>query len=132
MKQMIFGFVSAVILVLFTAVVVTVHGRALRQSEISQSLGEAMQMTMQKLTEEKRYEFESRDEFVADFLEAFLMQVNSESDFEINILKADEKKGLLSVEVVETFRHANGELGSVSARRDIILDRSVSNERRAK
>ncbi len=124
MKQMVFGLVSSIMFVLFAAVIVTVHGRTIRQGEVSQSLGEAMQMTMQKLTTEKRYEFGNKDEFVADFLEAFIMQINSESDLEVNILKADEEKGLLSVEVIETFHHANGEKGRVSASRSVILDRA--------
>ncbi len=124
MKQIVFGMVSALTLVLFVAVIVTIHGRAVRQGEVSQSLGEAMQMTMQKLTTEKRYEFKDRDEFVADFLEALIMQINSESDLVVNILKADEEKGLLSVEVTETYKHANGQEGCVSARRCVILDRS--------
>ena len=50
--------------------------------------------------------------------------MNSNSDVTVRILRADEKWGLLSVEVVETYLHPNGETGSVSAQRTILLERT--------
>lgn len=124
MKQMAFGIVSVILVVLFLTVIITVHGRTLRKSEAEQGLEEAMRTTVRHLLSEQSYSIANRDEFVADFLETFLVQVNSDSDIVVHILKADEKKGLLSIEVVETYRHPNGGEGRVSAYRTILLDRT--------
>lgn len=122
MKQMVFGMIAVTILVLFLTIIITVHGRTLRSSEVTQSLSEAMQTTMNQLLSQQSYSIANQDEFVADFLEAFLMQVNSDSDITVHILKADFKKGLLSVEVIETYTHPNGEKGQISACRTVLLD----------
>lgn len=123
MKQMVFGLIAVTMVVLFLTIIITVHGRTLRSSEVSQSLSEAMQTTMNHLLSQNSYSISDTDEFVADFLEAFLMQVNSDSDITVHILEADVQKGLLSVEVVETYTHPNGEKGQVSACRTILLDK---------
>lgn len=123
MKQMVFGLIAVTMVVLFLTIIITVHGRTLRSSEVSQSLSEAMQTTMNHLLSQNSYSISDTDEFIADFLEAFLMQVNSDSDITVHILEADVQKGLLSVEVVETYTHPNGEKGQVSACRTILLDK---------
>jgi hypothetical protein len=120
---MVFGMIALTIVVLFLTIIITVHGRTLRNSEVSQSLGEAMQTTMNHLLSQNAYTIADKDDFVADFLETFLLQVNSDSDITVNILKADYEKGLLSVEVIETYIHPNGEKGQVSACRTILLDK---------
>lgn len=127
MKQIIFGVTAGMILVLFLGVIISIHGRTLRQDEAEQSLEAAMQSAMEQLAEERSYAFSDREEMIADFLEALLIQINSDSEVEVSILKADEKRGLLSVEVVETYRHINGEEGKVSARRTMILDTAAVN-----
>ena len=123
MKQMVFGLIAVTMVVLFLTIIITVHGRTLRSSEVSQSLSEAMQTTMNHLLSQNSYSISDTDEFIADFLEAFLIQVNSDSDITVHILEADVQKGLLSVEVVETYTHPNGEKGQVSACRTILLDK---------
>lgn len=122
MKQIIFGVAAGMILVLFLGIIISVHGRTLRKNETEQSLEAAIHSVMEQLAEERSYAFSDREEWIADFLEALLIQINSDSEVEVSILKADEKKGLLSVEVVETYRHPNGEEGKVSVRRTMILD----------
>ena len=123
MKQMVFGMIALTMVVLFLTIIITVHGRTLRSSEVSQSLSEAMQTTMNHLLSQNAYSIADKDEFVADFLETFLLQVNSDSDITVHILKADYEKGLLSIEVVENYTHPNGEKGQVSACRTILLDK---------
>lgn len=129
MKQLIFGVTAGMLLVLFLGVVIAVQGRTLRQDETEQSLGSAIQNVMEQLAEKKNYAFSDREELIADFLEALLIQINSDSDIEVTILKCRREKGLLSVEVVETYHHPNGKEGKVSARRTMILDTAVVNEK---
>ena len=129
MKQLIFGCVSLMAVALFAFVLVTIHGETLRQAEMTQSLGEAMQSVMEGLKAENKYSFDNKDEFVTAFLELLVMQIGSDSDITVHILKADEKKGLLSVEVTASYEHINGRKGQVSAIRTILLDQDVSDNK---
>lgn len=124
MKQMIYGLVSFGMLALLLGVILTIQGRAIRTDEVTLGLEEAMNSSMQQLCRDRHYTIQNREEFVADFLELLLLQMNSNSDVTVRILRADEKRGLLSVEVVETYLHPNGEKGSVSAQRTILLERT--------
>ncbi len=52
----------------------------------------------------KPYSVNSNDELVADFMEALLVQINSDSTVVVNVLDVDYQKGLLSVEVIEKYK----------------------------
>lgn len=130
MKQTVFGMVSVMLLTLFLLILMTVYGRHLRQTETDHTLSEAVDTTMSNLLEQQLYTIESGDEFVADFLQSLLVQMNSTSDVKVSVLAADEEKGILSVEVTETYKHPNGKEGSVSAVRTVILDKSVEVEKK--
>lgn len=124
MRQMVFGVTAGIVLILFLSIVVTVYGRTLRQNEVEQSLETAMEHVMNQLVDTEEA-FTNQEDFVLEFMQALLVQIDSDSEIEVHVLKADEKKGILSVEVVETYQHPNGEQGTVSARRTMILDRRM-------
>ncbi len=123
MKQTVFGVVCMLILTFLIILIMTIYGRNLRQSETDHALAEAVDSTMSNLMETQMYTIASKDELIADFLQALLVQINSTSDIEVAVLEADEKKGILSVEVTETYAHPNGSTGSVSEVRTVIFDR---------
>lgn len=104
-------------------ILLTSYGRSARITEVENGLTEAMESSLKNVMEQKAYKINNSDEFIADFLETLLMQLQSESDVTVHILKQDMKKGLLSVEVIETYAHPNGETGTVSVCRTVILDR---------
>lgn len=126
MRQMVFGVAAGSILILFLSAIISIHGRSLRQNEAEQSLESAMVQVMEQLKEQGEGAFSDRDAFVAEFLQALLVQIDSDSELAVHILKADEKKGLLSVEVVENYDHPNGGRGSVSVQRTMILDTAAA------
>ena len=64
----------------------------------------------------------STEEFIADFNQNLILSIESDSVLEVNILSVDIEKGLLDVEVVETFAQPNGSKGTVSCRKTIILE----------
>lgn len=128
MKQTAFGMVSTLVMVFVFLLLMTGHGRSLRQEETKNALADAVDGAMSNLMEQKLYSVSSKDEFVADLLQTLLVQLNSTSDVKICILEADEKKGILSVEVTETYTHPNGRKGTVSAVRTVILDKEAQAE----
>lgn len=82
----------------------------------------AIETTVQNLLNEGTYSVEDDGEFIADFIQALCVQLNSDTDVEINILKADAGKGLLSVEVKAIYRHPNGKEGVLTCYRTILFD----------
>lgn len=129
MKQTAFGMVCMMLITLLLMIVMTIYGRNLRQSETNHTLAEAVDTTMSNLMENQAYSIESKDAFIADLLQSLLVQINSTSDVTVAILEADEKKGILSVEVTENYKHPNGKMGSVSAVRTVIFDRTIEEEK---
>lgn len=122
MKNIIIGIGSVILICSMIVLIYTQAGRSSRQTELENSLTSAMETAMNLLAERRDYAPKSDEEFVADFMEAFLTEIKSYSDVEVNILDVDYKKGLLSVEAVIKYTHPNGKEGAVSAKRTMILE----------
>lgn len=122
MKNIIIGLFSIIILVLLFQISFSLYGRSTRQQEARDSIENAMKTAMNVLTDDREYRPESNEEFVSDFLEAFLMEIESKSNVTVNILDVNYEKGLLSVEGILQFKYPNGKESSVSAQRTIILE----------
>lgn len=61
--------------------------------------------------------------FLAEAVAAITAELRTDSDVCVRIWGADEKKGLLGMEVEEMFRYPNGREGRVSYSRTAILDK---------
>lgn len=114
--------VAFAILFATLAIIVSLNGRRQREEEITETLSAAIETTVQNLLKESTYEVEDDEEFIADFLEALLVQLGSETDIEVNVLHADAEKGLLSIEVKAAYEHPNGKKGYISCCRTILFD----------
>lgn len=128
MKQTVFGLVGMMMLVFLLVILMSLHGRNLRQTEMDHALAEAVDTSMSNLMETKVYSINTKEEFITDFLTSLLAQMNSTSDVQVSILEADEKKGILSVEVTQTYLHPNGKEGTVSEVRTVIFDKEVEEQ----
>ena len=87
------------ILVIF--IVITVNGRMTRQKESTDALGQAVETAVENTMEQDNYTINDNKEFIADFLQNLLLQIENNADVEVNVAGLDYKKGLLSVNVVE-------------------------------
>lgn len=122
MKQFIHGAVLFAVFAATIFLVLTLNGRRQRSEETAETLSAAIETTVQNLLNEGTYSVEDDGEFIADFIQALCVQLNSDTDVEINILKADAGKGLLSVEVKAIYRHPNGKEGVLTCYRTILFD----------
>lgn len=111
----------AVILTIFSCI--SVHSRSAREDEAEQGLSEAIDATISAIFVNTTYNVASQEEFVADFIQGLLLNLESTSKVTVNVLAADEEKGILSVEVIETYQHINGKTGTVSECRTMIFDK---------
>lgn len=121
MKNIIIGAASFVICLLLLFTVYTLQGRENRSEEIHDGITNAMTAAGEQMKENGSYG--SDEEFSAAFIENLMQQMDSASNMEVSILKADSGKGILSAEVTQTYRHPNGKEGKVSCMRTLILDR---------
>lgn len=122
MKNIFFGSAVMVCGVLFIIIVMTLSGRQIRQDELNRAVDNAIKETVDNQFDTRTYSANNTDEFVADFIEALLVQINSDSTIEINVLDADYEKGLLSVEVISHYLNPIGTKGKVSVERMVIME----------
>jgi len=122
MKSVFLGFGITICSIISIVIVMTLCGTNMRQNELNDSVDSALKNTVENQFDDMTYSVNSNDELVADFMEALLVQINSDSTIVINVLDVDYQKGLLSVEVIEKYKHPIGTEGQVSVKRTAIMD----------
>lgn len=120
------NFIMASTLILaFTLSIFTssaVMGRQVRDNEIRTALGTAMENAITVMTIKPVYDVNTTNEFVAEFLQNLIMQIDSDSTLTVKIIDMDVVNGMLDVEVTEEFLYPNGKVGKVSVRKTIIVE----------
>lgn len=122
MKNVFLGFGITLCSILFIVIIMTLSGTILRQNELNRAVDIAIEDTVENQFDSRSYSANSEQEFIADFMEALMVQINSKCTLKINILNVDYEKGLLSVEVVELYQHPIGTNGEVSVKRSVIME----------
>ena len=128
MKQVTLGLVSGLIIIIFAVILINLNSKADRKQQLTDNLAEAVEETAQSVFKEKNYDVNDNDEFIADFLETLLSEIDSDGTLTVNVVEADLEKGILSVDVVEEFKYTNGNTGYVQTQKTIILNQTVEEE----
>ena len=123
-------FVTIIVgLIICIAIVFSFADRSSRKTESENGLRNAIENTVENLSENKKdYTVANAEEYVADFMEQLLLELDSNSEVTVEVLEADYEKNLLSIEVTETFTYINGKTGSVTCKKTIIMDQPVADE----
>ncbi|MDO4470840.1 MAG: hypothetical protein Q4C84_13450, partial [Bacillota bacterium] len=122
MKNAIIALIGIAMVIMVTVGINTAENKTMRQNELDSNLDKALERTMEILTIDPVYQISKNDtEVVADFIENFLVNTTSDATFKIDIITVDPEKGLLDVQVSESYAQAIG-TGKVSARKTVILD----------
>lgn len=130
MKNAVIGFFMIVILIISGVSIQTAENRKIRKNELDSTLSTAMEQSMKVLTVNPVYHIEKEngtDEFIADFIQGFLMKTTSNSDFTVDILDVDVEKGILDVKVKERYKQIIG-YGEVASQKTIILEEEMEPE----
>jgi hypothetical protein len=106
-------------------IITTIDGRRIRDQEVTDSLRSAIESTVDNLRDSK-YDINDNQIFIADFIQALAIQIESDSTIQVNILDVDYEKGILSIEVIEHFKHPNGKSGTVSAVKTMIFEKDTT------
>lgn len=120
------SFFSIVVAVL--SIIFSLDSKSLRQQEVKESLRSSLSSTANAIFEKKDYTVANKEEFLADFMQGMLLQIESDSEVTLNILDCDEQKGIISVEAIEKFKYPNGKTGTVSAVNTVILERKETSQ----
>lgn len=122
MKNVVTGLVIAIIIALTTIIGLTLSGRSTREVELYNNLDKAVESTVESTLENANYDIHDKDEFVADFNQNLLLTIDSDSDVTVEVLSADEEKGLLSINVILNYKHPNGKDGTIECQKTVILE----------
>ena len=122
MKSVFLGFGITICAIISIVIVMTLCGTNIRKNELNRAVDSALQDTVENKFDSKTYSVNSNDEFIADFIEALLVQINSDCTVQINVLDVDYQKGLLSVEVIEKYKHPIKTEGQVAVKRTVIME----------
>lgn len=119
--QLIVGIILTMGLTLI--IIVTMAGRRGRQVEIDSNLPSVVEDTVENLMLEKKYDINNYNELIADLVSNLSIDLDTDSDIMVEVLKADKEKGLLCIKVIEEYKHPNGNTGTVECERTVFLNK---------
>ncbi|MCI9531287.1 MAG: hypothetical protein HFH38_06000 [Lachnospiraceae bacterium] len=122
MKYMIYGISLSAIAVLVVAAVMVFSGRNVRKNEMETALNAAVEQSLEQLKSQKGYEIKNRQELIADFNRILLVQVESDSELQVDILTADTEKGALDVKVTGSYQNILGLMETITCRKSVIIE----------
>lgn len=122
MKHTVYGIALAFVAILIIAAVMAVSGKDIRENEMDKALNVAVEQSLRKLKEEGGYDAADWRELAADFNQALLLHISSDSDVKVEILTADLDRGALDVKITETYKTTGGKKKQSSCRKTVILE----------
>ena len=116
-------------LVICISIILALSDKENRRNEAENGLRTAIENAVENLTESKKdYTIDNTTEYVSDFIEQLIMQLDSNSEVAVSIVKTDYEKNMLSIDVTQTFTYLNGKKGTVNCEKTIVMDEPVPEE----
>ncbi len=113
MKNAIIALIGIAMVIMVTVGINTVENKTMWQNELDSNLDKALERTMEILTIDPVYQISKNDtEVAADFIENFLVNTTSDATFKIDIITVDPEKGLLDVQVSESYSKNDTEVAA--------------------
>lgn len=125
MKQIAIGLVSFIIIVLFVSICININGRYIREQDVVNNLTEAIESSARSVWLNDTGEITTDEELADYFVESLICQIESEDKITINVIEADVEKGILAVDMTQTFSYSDGSEGNVYYQKVIILDQII-------
>lgn len=122
MKQVVYGIVAGLMVVLTLGIVMAIVGKMTRQSDLDNGFATAVEHAVEATMNEKTYTIRDKEEFIADVTQGLLSQMSNDSSVEIRVAKVDPKKGIMAICVVEHFTHPNGKKGKNECETTVIFE----------
>lgn len=121
MKNIIKGAGMFVAITLVVIVMLNINNASVKKSETA-ALANTASYDALKVKVTSEYDFENNDDLVAEVIKQIAINKNTNSDVKVQILGIDAENGLLDINVIETIKHANGEITTEEQRRTVIVE----------
>lgn len=137
MKNAVLIFTHAIFWVFTLAIAMTISGRMNRSMELQSNLSSAVEAAVDGMAVEtspwngqKMFTggfiegafYDEEELAVAECVERLVTTLDTDSGVQVDVMKADTKKGVLAIRVTEKFKHPNGKDGTVTCERVAIRD----------
>ena len=145
MKEIMYGFISNLIVILTIILVVSFEGQTTRENEIDNALPTAVEQALSATYENGIYTIDNNEEFIAEFTQLLLNNINvgdtngngsfddeesydEKQKIKVDVTGIDYKKGLLSIRVTETYTALSGKEKEAVYETTAILERPQDKE----
>lgn len=120
MKNVVTMIVNVALGVILLLILLTISGRMNRSMEVKSNFSSIAEEIVENMGDGVAYDSVRMAE--ADFLKQFSERLDGTAELTVEVEKADVERGLLAVNVTETFKHPNGETGKITDNRIVILN----------
>ena len=104
MKNIMYGVVIILMGIVILITILTTTGIMNRQTEIDNSLQQAVEESIEKCVTRKHYTLSDDKLFVADLIREMTNAVENDSDLSVDIMGVNKDKGYLAIRVTETYK----------------------------
>lgn len=121
MKLILKGAIAVFVIFLIAVCVLDTGTSIVRRNETAELAENAAYETLNAMKNEST-EIGSDQEMIAEVIKNIVIKYDTNSDVEVRIISMDSRNGLLDLEIIQTFKHSNGEEETVTERRTVILE----------
>lgn len=122
MKQIFVGFTFLSIIIVAVMILFSVHSESARKSEIRTNLTKNVEDALRATKTKDSYTISDTHEFVSDFAQNLLSNIDSDGEIDIKVISIDTNNGMVDLEVTESFKYPNGRNKKISVRKTVIID----------
>lgn len=121
MKMILRGAITVFVIFIISICLLDTGTSVVRRNETAKIAENATYETLNAIKNEST-DIGSDQEMIAEIIKNIVIEYDSNSDVEVRIISLDSRNGLLDLEIIQTFKHSNGEEETVSERRTVILE----------
>lgn len=123
MRTSVLGMALMYIFLIVEVIILTITGRTNRQSEVNNSLQISVEAAVAETMNNRAYTINDTSELVCDILQEIESTIGTTNgSIQIKIDKADKAKGIVILTVTESYVNPNGNPGSVSYTKKVVMD----------
>lgn len=122
MKNVIMIIISAIVGGLMLLMGMTICGRTNRSMEVTGSLSASVEKTIDNLALEKKYDISDMNEYVADMVQSLSDALDADAEVSVEVTGMDKEKRILGLKITVTYRHPNGNIGTLTYDKTVVLD----------
>lgn len=121
MKMILRGAIAVFVIFIVIVCLLDTGTSVIRRNETAEIAENASYETLNAIKNEST-DIGSDQEMIAEVIKNIVIKYDTNSDVEVRIISMDSRNGLLDLEIIQTFKHSNGEEEKVTERRTVILE----------